>query len=730
MTSNYKRLEKSSSSKALVQVVEERRVGTGSNMQQVRSCGALPQIGSNKKADDSETDDSAVWVLSDNAGAKCRTKLSTEAKSDSLSPTDVVSSAKAPTIATWDEEEESCNSAREFPNCNPSSVILSLETKKDPVPSDLVCLANPKLPLKRRSQAAQCLSPKALPTGKLLPSFRQHMNMLDSFKVSSRENDEADICRQAPLILKDSYQAIMYECKPRHSKDYFAPYVGNNRVKIMSNTKDDNELILTTSGKRSRSIKKIFSRAKNVTPREQTRPRQRWEMRDLPRMQKRLYQIQNLRANYYTNFLHITGRVNPYFNILLLLIWTTIVLVFHREYGDWKPLGLDWTMQITSNAPNYLGIALGYLLYMQARVSSRRWWQGRIEWQMLMNKSKSLAIDFNTKLRFVRLTKFGCRLIVAHTTSVWCFLQDKDDKGWYRELSNILDSKTITRIMRNSRRLRPFAILYAFQRMIEVSILEGIIPRDVVRDINPMLNSLSNSFDACNRSRIAQFPYIMAVHLSFIVLIYLVMLPLTLVVVESEYNRVDIDVYNYKAKFIYAYVVLISYSFFGLYEMAVVIEDPFSFKKEHHSFGFWGLWEYWTAIQISDIRNIFGFHIREIIYGEKNSCGTYGETWSAEKFDPPILRAVENGILKNGEKIKANMENNRVGQSFFDLFSNEKHYRSSVISLSTMDDGKHEVGAAKVSNNTHRIYEDAPEEKKITPNSSSTLMKIAPLPKI
>ena len=148
-----------------------------------------------------------------------------------------------------------------------------------------------------------------------------------------------------------------------------------------------------------------------------------------------------------------------------------------------------------------------------------------------------------------------------------------------------MDKKTIARIVRIPRRLRPMAILYAFQRIIAVSISKGILPKDAARDINPMLVSLSNSFDACNRSRIAQFPWIMAVHLSFVVFIYLVLLPLTLVVVDSEYKRVNIDEYEYKAEFIYAYVILISYSFFGLYEMAVVIEDPFSFKKEHHSFG-------------------------------------------------------------------------------------------------------------------------------------------------
>merc|ERR1719233_2880214 len=558
--------------------------------------------------------------------------------------------------------------------------------------------------------------------------FKQNMHALDSLKVTPRANGEAGIFRQAPLILNDYYHAIM---EPRNSSDYFDPHVRNNPIKILCNAEVNSKLIETPTRSKSKSTKKPSQKPIEESPENKMRPRRKREMRDLPRMQKRLREIQNIRGNYWRNFLYITGRVNPWPNMLLLLIWTTIVLVLHKEYGGLKLLGHDMTIEINGKALHYLGVALGYLLYMQASVSSKRWWQGRIEWQMLMNKNKQLAIDLNTKLRFAKLTKFGCRLIIAHTISVWCFLQDQHWIGWIRELNHVLRTETITRIMRISPRLRPMAILYAFQRMIEVSILEGILQREAARDINPMLVSLSNSFDACNRSRIAQFPFIMAVHLMSVVFIYLALLPLSLVVDYSEYNRMEIVQYHCKAKWIYAYVILISYSFFGLYEMAVVIEDPFSFKKEHHSFGFWGLWEYWTAIQISDIRHIFGFHIRNITTEEKNSCGTYGESWSAGKLDPLILKAVEKGILKDSEKVMAHMALNRLGLSFFDLFSNETHDRSSGISLSTAsDDDKHDVGAPKVSNNIQLIYEERPEEKKITTNSSSTLMKIAPVPKI
>ena len=152
---------------------------------------------------------------------------------------------------------------------------------------------------------------------------------------------------------------------------------------------------------------------------------------------------------------------------------------------------------------------------------------------MIMDNNKRLTVLLNTHLNSLHLSDFGTRMIVAHTMSVQCFLQDKDSEGWHQELANILDKRTIARIMINSRRLRPLAILYGFQRVVEICIRNRILPREVVRDINPILVSLSNSFDACNRSRIAQFPQIMAIHLNFIVFIFLLMVPLTLVADRS-----------------------------------------------------------------------------------------------------------------------------------------------------------------------------------------------------
>jgi len=289
--------------------------------------------------------------------------------------------------------------------------------------------------------------------------------------------------------------------------------------------------------------------------------------------------------------------------------------------------------------------------------------------------------------------------------------------------------------MINSRRLRQLAILYAFQRMIEICISNKILPRDVLRDINPLLVTVSNSFDACNRSRIAQFPWIMAVHLNFVVFIYLVLLPLTFVTLkDSIYNDVATEKHDtFGAIKIYLFVIVLSYAFLGLYEMAIDIEDPFSFEREHHSFGVWGLWEYWTALQISDVRHIFGFHVREITIEAKNSSGAYGEHWSVEKLDPLIMKALKRGILKNSDQVKAMMESTQINTSFWNLFCDEKGDGSSSISFSTASDNdKSELKVTCVSNNIQSIY-GCPAGYVSTPcgsTSSKNTFNVATLTKV
>lgn len=507
------------------------------------------------------------------------------------------------------------------------------------------------------------------------------------------DSKDSSLVRQKVLMLDGSFNSTMYGYTRKPSiQDFFAPYEESNKGRMISMTElkdsqkdsptsrsngkvdpDDFSPEITYTNTR---FGKLFSRTKSRTSKTVRKKRMRkHEKRDIMRMIKRINKIRNSRTNYYQNFFYASGRTSPWRNVFALLIWTTIVLGLHKNHIDLgqRLFGQPITPEISSSIPDLLGIALGYLLFMQACVSSRRWWRGRIEWQTIMENNKRLTVLLNTHLSSIHLSDFGTRMIVAHTMSVWCFLQDKDSEVWHEELSNVLDKRTIARIMINSRRLRPLAVLYGFQRVIEICIRNRILPKEVVRDINPILVSLSNSFDACNRSRIAQFPWVMAIHLNFVVFIFLLMLPLTLVAdslpnEDGIYTSVSTDKDNVSSIAVYSYVLLLSYCYFGLYQMAVDIEDPFSYKRENFSFGLWGLYEYWTAIEMSDIRQIFRFRMRKNQEGKINATGDYGEYWSVQKIEPYVIKAVKAKKLKNSKQVITQLKRNRRNPSYWEKF--------------------------------------------------------------
>merc|ERR1719193_1087052 len=125
--------------------------------------------------------------------------------------------------------------------------------------------------------------------------------------------------------------------------------------------------------------------------------------------------------------------------MFMLFLWTTLIYLIDKNYlayGEY--IGVS-DLGISSEVHQLVGIALGFLLYMQASVSSTRWWQGRIEWQNIMEKNKRLAVLLHTHLNCISLSRYGTRMIVAHTICVWSFLMDKCDKTWEYELSEVIN---------------------------------------------------------------------------------------------------------------------------------------------------------------------------------------------------------------------------------------------------------------------------------------------------
>merc|ERR1711920_332241 len=99
-------------------------------------------------------------------------------------------------------------------------------------------------------------------------------------------------------------------------------------------------------------------------------------------------------------------------------------------------------------------------------------------------------------------------------------------------------------------------------------------------------------------------------HLQLMLVLYVAVLPMVLVGASkySQWEFVALTKINWID--IYIYVIITAYAFFGLSRMALDIDNPFSFSRENHSFGFWGFYQYWSIIEIDCLRTIFGFHVK------------------------------------------------------------------------------------------------------------------------
>merc|ERR1719320_52639 len=87
---------------------------------------------------------------------------------------------------------------------------------------------------------------------------------------------------------------------------------------------------------------------------------------------------------------------------------------------------------------------------------------------------------------------------------------------------------------------------------------------------------------------------------------------------------------------IYIYVIITSYAFFGLSRMALDIDNPFSFTRENHSFGFFGFYEFWSDLEIWNIRTIFRFRSKKTSSKGISDWGVYGINWVSSKLKPVI----------------------------------------------------------------------------------------------
>jgi len=163
------------------------------------------------------------------------------------------------------------------------------------------------------------------------------------------------------------------------------------------------------------------------------------------------------------------------------------------------------------------------------------------------------------------LSLFGMHLIAFASCTKHFLRGTKTDEEWKDELVNMLDEDDVNRIIAAAPRMRPVACLYACQRCVEYIIQQKVLERGVSRDINPRLTILADQLGACERILYTPLPWVYTLHLRFIIMLYLMILPLVFCEFESVVT----------AEGVIFYCFIIGYAFLGLEDMALEIQNPF-----------------------------------------------------------------------------------------------------------------------------------------------------------
>jgi len=284
-----------------------------------------------------------------------------------------------------------------------------------------------------------------------------------------------------------------------------------------------------------------------------------WELDRSIIVQKFTYDVDD----WFHMIVAIEGRTKPWKPLLLTMGFTGIVLFIHERYlGMWPDFGKGVNVQVHSS----FGVVLGFLIVYQSGQSSKRWWEARCCWENIMVQTKEAMrlLAAHCDIPEV-LSLFGMHLIAFASCTKHFLRGTKTDEEWKEELRNMLEEDDVDRIIAAAPRMRPVACLYACQRCVEYIIQQKVLERGVSRDINPRLTSLADQLGACERILYTPLPWVYTLHLRFIIMMYLMILPLVFCEFESEVTWEGVVFYCF----------IIGYAFLGLEDMALEIQNPF-----------------------------------------------------------------------------------------------------------------------------------------------------------
>ncbi|WP_406698782.1 bestrophin family protein [Singulisphaera sp. Ch08] len=242
----------------------------------------------------------------------------------------------------------------------------------------------------------------------------------------------------------------------------------------------------------------------------------------------------------------ISGRVSA------CAVWAVAVVAVHH---------LIKSMEIQPTTHMLVGVALGLLLVFRTNASYDRYWEGRRQWGCIINETRNLGRASRTYLSGDRNLLDEIMLwTIAFPQAAMNSLRGSSGLGATAQRLPIAEVEGVLR----SGNL-PLAVAVQISERLVRARDRGIISDYVAMSLDQNVQLLIDYFGACERIHKTPLPFVYVVHLRRALVLYCFTLPFALV-----------DPYGWWA---IPATLLVAYTFFGIEEIGVEIENPFGLDE-------------------------------------------------------------------------------------------------------------------------------------------------------
>jgi ion channel-forming bestrophin family protein len=234
--------------------------------------------------------------------------------------------------------------------------------------------------------------------------------------------------------------------------------------------------------------------------------------------------------------------------VVLCVIWSAGVVAFDKRV---------YHVGIPATVHSLVGLALGLLLVFRTNASYDRFWEGRKQWGGIVNETRNLVRASAVLLREAP----DLHRSIARWTAVWaysamCSLRGQRDLGPVAEQLPEGERREVLAAQHV-----PLAVAVRLSRALDDARRRGVISDYQQMALDQNVQLLIDYIGACERIHRTPLPFAYVVHLRRALILYCFSLPFAL-----------IDTFHWATL---GLVFVLAYTFFGIEEIGVEIEDPF-----------------------------------------------------------------------------------------------------------------------------------------------------------